>query len=140
MTSKSARAVPQLRAQPELEHLELSFVPARLRDLRETDIPKLKSLKATLEDAAAIVPGRPVEEFHHISTPGELDLDEYFVRKLSLSSGPITTLVTRLHQPSDHDSVRGLLQVFACHLPELRHLTLTVLGKVSGQIKKRSDN
>ncbi|KAG8916712.1 hypothetical protein FRC01_002903 [Tulasnella sp. 417] len=134
ITSESVEVVPQLQAQPKLEHLELSWVPARLGDLRETDIPKLKSLRATLQDAATIVPGRPVEEFHHVLRPEELGLDEQFVRKLSLSSGPITTLITRLHQPSDHDSVRSLLQVFARLLPELQHLTLTVIGEISGQI------
>ncbi|KAG8926638.1 hypothetical protein FRC01_008586 [Tulasnella sp. 417] len=136
IASESAEVVPQLQAQPELEHLELSWVPARLGDLKETDIPKLRFLRATLQDAATIVPGRPVEEFHHVLRPEELGLDEHLVQKLSLSRGPITTLVTRLHHPSDRDSVRNVLQVFACHLPELQNLTLIVMGEVSGQIMR----
>ncbi|KAG8945696.1 hypothetical protein FRC04_000555 [Tulasnella sp. 424] len=52
--------VPILRAQPELKELELlrgrgSQVPG----LQHTDLPELQSLKATLSEAVAIVPGRP---------------------------------------------------------------------------------
>ncbi|KIO29336.1 hypothetical protein M407DRAFT_170899 [Tulasnella calospora MUT 4182] len=56
------------------------------------------------------------------------------MRKLSLSSGPITKLVTRLCCPGNHDLVRNTLQVLARHLPQLRHLTLDVGGLISGRI------
>ncbi|KAG8922167.1 hypothetical protein FRC00_007757, partial [Tulasnella sp. 408] len=74
----SVKLCPLLRAQPELEHLGLSGVSGRFRDLKETDIPRLNSLKATLKDAAVIVPGRPVEKFYHLleDSEGEQTLDE----------------------------------------------------------------
>ncbi|KIO29337.1 hypothetical protein M407DRAFT_21558 [Tulasnella calospora MUT 4182] len=131
--SESAEVVPQLQAQPGLEHLEL-WTAARLWDLKETDIPRLRSLSATLQDAATIVPGRPVEELHLALGLREHRLDEQLVQKLSLSSGPITKLVTRLRCPQGQDVVRHTLQVLAHHLPQLRHLTLDVGGVLSGRV------
>ncbi|KIO25291.1 hypothetical protein M407DRAFT_25408 [Tulasnella calospora MUT 4182] len=136
ISSESSEVVPQLQAQPGLERLELSWVPARLRGLKETDIPKLKSLSATLQNAATIVPGRPVEELHLTLGPREHALDEQLVQKLSLSNVPITKLVTSLRCSWADDEVRSKLQVLARHLPQLRHLTLTVAGFVSGQIMR----
>ncbi|KAG8946607.1 hypothetical protein FRC00_009499, partial [Tulasnella sp. 408] len=54
---------PVLRAQPTLEHLEIGGANdvQELADLQKTDLPKLKSLTTTLEEALLIVPGSPVE-------------------------------------------------------------------------------
>ncbi|KAG9042177.1 hypothetical protein FS837_011186 [Tulasnella sp. UAMH 9824] len=132
IVTESADVVSLLRGQPELEHLELSArVTGRFEDLQETDIPKLKSLKATLRNAAAIVPGRPVEEFRHMLEAGEGAPDEQLLRKLSLSTVPITKVTTG---PWRYDSVQSSLQVLAHHLPEIQHLTLTVDGFISGQL------
>ncbi|KAG8944355.1 hypothetical protein FRC04_002014 [Tulasnella sp. 424] len=132
--SETAEIVPLLRALPGLESLELGFAQVRLEDLKESDIPKLKWLKATLQDAATIIPGRPVEEFYHVLGMGELGLDEQLVRKLSLSSSPITKFSTRLYNPWAYDLVRSALQAFARYLPEVQHLTINVGGDIPGQI------
>ncbi|KAG9042176.1 hypothetical protein FS837_011185 [Tulasnella sp. UAMH 9824] len=134
ITTELVDFVSLLRAQPELEHLELSWIATGFGNLKETDIPKLKSLRATLRDAAAIVPGRPIEEFRHVLEIGERTFDEQLVRKLSLSSASITRLTTRLCNSRDSDFVRGALQMFVRHLPEIEHLTLAMGGVVSGQI------
>ncbi|KAG8975961.1 hypothetical protein FRC05_004892 [Tulasnella sp. 425] len=58
----SAEPTQVLRAQPELEHLEIGWNVPSLEGLDKADLPKLRSLVATLQDASHIVPGRPVEQ------------------------------------------------------------------------------
>ncbi|KAG8914205.1 hypothetical protein FRC01_004176 [Tulasnella sp. 417] len=131
---KSMELVPLLRGQPELEHLGLPCSAGSFGDLKETDMPKLKSLKATLKDAAVIVPSRPVAEFYHLFEVGEQTLDEQLVQTLSLSSSSIRKLTTRLHNPRLPESTRIELQVLARHLPTIEDLTITVNGLISEQI------
>ncbi|KAG8913114.1 hypothetical protein FRC00_003025 [Tulasnella sp. 408] len=134
--SATAAVVSLLRAQPRLEHLELSWSATGLEDLNETDIPNLKSLKATLRDAAIIVPGRPIKEYCQIR--GGHPFDEQLVRKLSLSSAKITKLTTHFTNQGDPTSVRVHLQILARHLPEIENLTITVQGTVSGSVKMKA--
>ncbi|KAG8898248.1 hypothetical protein FRC00_003066, partial [Tulasnella sp. 408] len=58
----SPELVSILRTQPGLKHLELPRLRGGEIQLHETDLPELESLKAELQHAARIVPGRPIKK------------------------------------------------------------------------------
>lgn len=133
-TLNSEDIISLLHSQPALERLTLEAALEGFNDLQETDIPNLRSLTATLQDAATIVPGRPVEEFFRVWQPEEPGFDEGLVRKLSLSSVPITKLEASLGgRRARSASIRSTIQVISRHLPEIQDLTLFVSGLVSAQ-------
>lgn len=133
--------VPILRAQPGLKELELlrgrgSQVPG----LQHTDLPELQSLKATLSEAAAIVPGRPVRKLELIiySSRGEIHQQNIFnedlLRQLTLSSCDIADLTVRFHRALDGNFVGENLRLVAGYLPRIERLCLSVRGGVSDNL------
>ncbi|KAG8899843.1 hypothetical protein FRC01_010351 [Tulasnella sp. 417] len=125
---------PVLRAQPNLTDLTIKHGSIRLGGLVESDIPKLVSLKSTLGHAALIVPGRPVENLHLICVTSEQSLDEYWVKQLALSTGPIRKFTMTLHSPSNDDLVRDTLRTIRSYLSSMEHLTLKVRGRISAAV------
>ncbi|KAG8896121.1 hypothetical protein FRC01_011997, partial [Tulasnella sp. 417] len=122
---ESGGVVQVLRHQSELTRLELPWGGGVWNDLEATDIPKLKSLTATLETAAFIVPGRPVDEVNLLPSQGARWLNEDLLQNLSESTRSIRKFEMKLDNPLDDDSVRGALQALARHLPAIEDLTIT---------------
>lgn len=131
-----SQPAPVLRAQPTLEHLEIGGTNdvQKLAGLQKTDLPKLKSLTATLEEASLIVPGSPVE--HLDLTFGFVNdswNDECF-KSLAESTRSITKLSVRLHYPWEAERTRRTLQLISRHLQDIQHLTMIVVGCISQQV------
>ncbi|KAG8892627.1 hypothetical protein FRC00_011813, partial [Tulasnella sp. 408] len=131
-----SQPVPVLRAQPTLEHLEIGGANdvQELADLQKTDLPKLKSLTTTFEEALLIVPGSPIEHldltFGYVNDSWN---DERF-KSLAESTRPITKLSVRLDYPWEAERTRRTLQLISRHLQEIEHLTMIVVGCVSQQV------
>ncbi|KAG8924614.1 hypothetical protein FRC00_004929, partial [Tulasnella sp. 408] len=120
--------------QPELEELSIGWNNRGLEKLEKTHIPRLRSLKALVSEAAILVPGRPVEQFHLSLGITDKDLDGQLFSQLSLSTGPITEFSTHLHSSLEAEKVRPLLQLLARNLPQLETLTINVGGSISGEV------
>ncbi|KAG8945480.1 hypothetical protein FRC04_000765 [Tulasnella sp. 424] len=131
---RSVDVIPLLRTQPELTRLELLWGADGWEELKKKDIPKLKSLTATLDVAALIVPGRPVEEIDLLPSQSTRRVDEKLLQCFSLSLRPIRKLGMKLYNPFDEDSVRDALQAVARELPFIEELTISVGGKISSRM------
>ncbi|KAG8969928.1 hypothetical protein FRC05_000779 [Tulasnella sp. 425] len=131
---RSVDVIPLLRTQPELTRLELLWGANGWERLKTTDIPKLKSLTATLDAAALIVPGRPVEEIDLLPSQGTRRVDESLLQCLSRSSRLILKFGMKLYSPYDEDSVQDVLQAVARELPFIEELTISVGGKISSRM------
>ncbi|KAG8927519.1 hypothetical protein FRC01_007302, partial [Tulasnella sp. 417] len=119
---------PVLRGQTELTQLVLSCPKAIFKDLEDTAVPKLRIFEGTLLQAAAIVPGRPVETLA-IKCPNKEPrlchcLDEDIYRKLIQSSRTIETLKLQPHHNHHEDILRGVLQLAAQHFPSIVDLAI----------------
>ncbi|KAG8955521.1 hypothetical protein FRC00_005382 [Tulasnella sp. 408] len=122
-----------LRNQPELTQLEILWGKGRWENLKETDIPKLKSLSAPLETAAVIVPGRPVSAIKLLTFLGGDGQQEGLLQCLSMSTGPIRQFEMRLFSIYNEDLVRDQLQTLARNLPTIEDLTIYVGGRISAR-------
>ncbi|KAG9023890.1 hypothetical protein FS837_005592, partial [Tulasnella sp. UAMH 9824] len=126
--------VSLLRNQPELTRLELLRGGDEWVNLEKTDIPKLKSLSATLETAALIVPGRPVSAINLLPSLVGDRLDEGLLQCLNMSTRPIRQFEMHLCSLYREDLVRDQLQTLARSLPAIEDLTIHVGGRISGQL------
>ncbi|KAG8897865.1 hypothetical protein FRC01_011135, partial [Tulasnella sp. 417] len=126
--------VQVLRKQPELTRLELLWGGGGWENLEATDVPKLRSLSATLETAALIVPGRPVDEVNLLPSQGVRRLQEELLECLSLSTRVVRKFEMKLYDPFDEDAVRDTIQALARKLPAIEDLTIYVGGKISGRM------
>lgn len=123
-----------LREQPELEELEIGWNIHGAEKVEKHHIPKLRSLRAQLPEAASLVPGRPVEQFHLSSGMIDEDFDERLFDRLSLSTGPITEFSTFFASASDAENVRLSFQVLSRTLPQVERLAISVGGSISAQV------
>ncbi|KAG9016707.1 hypothetical protein FRB90_002429 [Tulasnella sp. 427] len=124
-----------LQAQPLLEYLELGWETKDLDKLQTADLPELKSLRATLSEAAALVPSRPVQDLDLLSST--MEYTEELLSKLALSTGPISTMSVRFHEPEELGNVRNILRMLASALPHVQDLTVTFGGDVFGKAVRR---
>ncbi|KAG8904220.1 hypothetical protein FRC01_008830 [Tulasnella sp. 417] len=129
-----AVALEVLRAQPELELLQVGWDVPGLEGLDKRDIPKLRSLTSTIQDASYIVPGGPVVQFDLVARYEGPDFDLGLFKSLSLSTGPITQLTMCLYRAWDVENSRMVFQVLSPNLPHLEKLAITVGGYISGQL------
>ncbi|KAG8944469.1 hypothetical protein FRC04_001781 [Tulasnella sp. 424] len=129
-----AEPIQFLRAQPELEHLEIGWNICPVEGLEKADIPKLRSLSATPKEASYIVPGRPVEQFNLVAGFEDNDLDEGVFKSLALSTGPINKLSMCPYRPWDDQNAPRRLRIVSQNLPDLEELTITVFGTISAQV------
>lgn len=153
--------LPILRHHKELTELELSYYTPGLEesDLERTDIPKLKALTATLDQAAKIVPGRPVESLEiHVWGCSYSGAGPLFDR-LRLASRPIISLgiplfvsgfdrdkrshnkLNESHESGDEsddndmdESFLATIRMVLDYLPQIEALTVTVDGEVSQKV------
>ncbi|KAG8947370.1 hypothetical protein FRC04_010818 [Tulasnella sp. 424] len=123
-----------LRDQPELEELSVGWNNHGLEQLEETDVPKLKALTASLQEAALLVPGRPIERLSLVPGFGPQDFDEPLFDKFLLSTMRIIEFSIHLHHPRKDERVRAVIRAIARTLPELKRLTMTVAGRISGRV------
>ncbi|KAG9033671.1 hypothetical protein FS837_002409, partial [Tulasnella sp. UAMH 9824] len=132
---------PVLRGQPELTKLELCCFAARFERLEDTVAPNLKLFKGTLKQAAAIVPGRPVERLEAVCPrTGKCEcLDEDVYRKLSQSSKAINILELQPHSHFNEETIRGMLRLAVRYLPRMLELTINAETYLSVQMAP-SDN
>ncbi|KAG8945882.1 hypothetical protein FRC04_012242 [Tulasnella sp. 424] len=130
---------PILRWQPELTHLELTYPTAHFEGLENSDVQKLKVFRGTWQQAATIVPGRPV---------GRLDLgcgdtdechcpDEHIFQKLLQSSETVREFKVRAHtvsyrSPAD-PRLRGAIQLIIRYLPTIVNFAIVEGGEISAQ-------
>ncbi|KAG8925010.1 hypothetical protein FRC01_010795 [Tulasnella sp. 417] len=120
-----------LRDQPELEELKLGGNCSGIEKLENTDVPKLRSLSARLENAAYLVPGRPVERLK-LDTPfGSPGSDRGLFDRLSLSTKPIVDVSVALHNAWDEEGVRLAIRAFARNWPETERLVISVTGPIT---------
>ncbi|KAG8928782.1 hypothetical protein FRC01_005362 [Tulasnella sp. 417] len=119
---------PVLRGQTELTQFVLVCEEATFEDLEDTAVPRLKIFKGTLLQAAAIVPGRPVETLGlkcpYLEPHRCHCLEEDIYRKLLQSSGTIETLELQPHHNHHEDILRGVLQLATQHFPSIVDLTI----------------
>ncbi|KAG9023891.1 hypothetical protein FS837_005593 [Tulasnella sp. UAMH 9824] len=123
-----------LRNQPELTQLEILWGGGLWENLKETDIPKLKSVSASLETAAVIVPGRPVSAIKLPPSQGADRLEEGLLQCLNMSTRPIRQFEMRLCRVYKEDLVRDQLQALARNMPTIEDLTIHVGGRISGRM------
>ncbi|KAG8904370.1 hypothetical protein FRC01_008756, partial [Tulasnella sp. 417] len=123
-----------LRAQPELKHLEVGWNAPGLEGLDKRDIPKLRSLTGTLQDASYLVPGRPVERLELVERFENRDYDPNLFRTLALSTRPITQLTMCIYRSWDAEIFRKALRIASQSLPKIEQLTITVEGSISAQL------
>ncbi|KAG8944354.1 hypothetical protein FRC04_002013 [Tulasnella sp. 424] len=126
-----------LRSQPSLEVLDLGWSTPELAGLKETDIPKLASLRAMLPEAIEIVPGRPIEKLHIIFGRGETRILEGVFHRLSLSTRAITELHLHFESRWSAHKTQDLLRVLSRNLPDVEELTIKFSGAVSGTVVSR---
>ncbi|KAG8892869.1 hypothetical protein FRC00_011377, partial [Tulasnella sp. 408] len=127
---------PVLRGQPELTKLELCSFEARFEGLDDTVAPNLNFFKGTLKQAAAIVPGRPVEKLEAICprAVGCRCLDEDVHWKLSQSSKEINILKLQLHPNFNEATLRAMLRLLVRYLPNILELTISAETGLSAQM------
>lgn len=130
----SSLLLPALRTQPRLKHLEL--LRGGSEDLfQSTDLPELRSLKATLLEAAEIVPGRPVERLELLDYWAYKDYDqgrtEDLFRDLTRSACDITDFTTRISRPLNHKAIKNSLRLVAQYLPRIERLCISFRQGVS---------
>lgn len=135
----SAEPTQVLRAQPELEHLEIGWNVPSLKGLDKADLPKLRSLIATLQDASHIVPGRPVEQLTLASRFDTNDFNPALFQRLALSTGPIIKLSTGLYNQGGNQNAQIPLRLASQTLLDLEQLTIEVHGTILGQVVSSSD-
>ncbi|KAG8925011.1 hypothetical protein FRC01_010796 [Tulasnella sp. 417] len=122
-----------LRDQPELAELKVGWGCSGLENLENTDIPKLRSLAACLNDAAYLVPGRPIERLE-LDTPfGSPGFDRALFDRLSLSTKPVVHLSVALHNASEEEGVRVAIRAFARNWPDAETLLINVTGPITGK-------
>ncbi|KAG8895991.1 hypothetical protein FRC00_006654, partial [Tulasnella sp. 408] len=90
----SPALVAILRTMPGLKHLALLGLREGEIQLDATDLPELESLKAGLEHAAQIVPGRPIKKLE-LFLNWRLDRDQLY-QWLTLSTCDITEFTTEI--------------------------------------------
>ncbi|KAG8947372.1 hypothetical protein FRC04_010820 [Tulasnella sp. 424] len=127
-----------LRDQPELEELSFGWNDHGLEQLEKTDVPKLKALTASLQEAALLVPGRPIERLRLLPGFGPQDSDEPLFDNFLLSTTRITAFSIRLYHPWEYERLRTAIRAIARTLPELERLTMTVEGQISGRVLSTS--
>lgn len=135
--ASSPHLISILRAQPRLKHLDLSDAGLQLQELQNTDIPELSALKATISDAAVIIPGRPVKKVelmwayvahqYHPQNPA----GEALFRRLALSACDITDFTVWFHRSWSDEVVGGILRLIGRHLPRVERLCLSIWGGVA---------
>ncbi|KAG8961477.1 hypothetical protein FRC05_005933 [Tulasnella sp. 425] len=135
--ASSPHLISILRAQPRLKHLDLSNSWPQLQELQNTDIPELSALKATISDAALIIPGRPVKKVeltwgyvahqYHPQNPA----GEALFRRLALSACDITDFTVWFHRSWSDEVVGGILRLIGRHLPRVERLCLSIWGGVA---------
>ncbi|KIO18913.1 hypothetical protein M407DRAFT_31421 [Tulasnella calospora MUT 4182] len=127
---------PVLRGQPELTELVLHCSTSQFEGLEETAVPKLNFFHGTMSQAAAIVPGRPVERLD-LSCPSQLHcqcFDEDIYRKLLQSSKAIHALGIRSHSYFDEPTLRGAVRLGVRYLPRIVDLKIVTEGSLSAQL------
>ncbi|KAG8920591.1 hypothetical protein FRC01_000683, partial [Tulasnella sp. 417] len=130
-----------LRKQPRLKNLDLiGDARVQLQELQNTDLPELLSLKSSLQDAAMIVPGRPIKNlelsyyYPAYQYPREKPDEESLFRQLSLSACDITTFTIRFQRSWHEEVIGGVLRLIARYLPKIERLCLSILGGVPGSL------
>ncbi|KAG8951782.1 hypothetical protein FRC00_007100 [Tulasnella sp. 408] len=130
--------IPILRAQPGLKELELlRGRRGPVQRLHSTDLPELRSLKATLAEAAVIVPGRPVDKLALIfyasrdENHEESLFNENHLEQLALSTCDVSDITIRFHRACSDDVIGRNLRLVAQYLPKVERLCLFVWGGVS---------
>ncbi|KAG8963918.1 hypothetical protein FRC05_004369 [Tulasnella sp. 425] len=123
-----------LRAQPELEHLEIGWNVRWAEALDKADLPKLRSLKTTLKEASNIVPGRPVERLELIPMFTNNDFDPALFKNLILSTGPIKNLHIRMLSQFYAQSPQSPIRIASQTLPNLEQLIITHHGPIPEQL------
>lgn len=129
----STNAFQVLQAQPELEHLELGWGTTELEKLEARDLPNLTSLTATLPEAEAIVPGRPVRELHLVGAIQDHSAAEKRFSTLSQSLGPVSTLAMSFYGTQDIENMLPTFRMIAHYLPSIEDFTISVGGVISAQ-------
>lgn len=130
--------VPILRAQPRLKELELlRGRRGPVQRLQSTDLPELRYLKATLAEAAVIVPGRPVDKLALIFYSSrdedhqEIVFNEGHLKQLALSTCGISDITIRFHRACSDEVIERNLRLVAQYLPKIERLCLFVWVGVS---------
>ncbi|KAG8915204.1 hypothetical protein FRC01_003748 [Tulasnella sp. 417] len=124
-----------LRNQPELEELEIGEDTSGVLQLEETDLPKLRSLTAPLQEAAFLVPGRPIEKIRLIQTiKDKYNFDDRLFKKLSYSTRPVIEFSVSLIHRFRGEKLRAMLQLISQNLPQVERLTILETGRISGRL------
>ncbi|KAG8894777.1 hypothetical protein FRC00_008470, partial [Tulasnella sp. 408] len=131
-----------LRAQPRLKHLDIARSGGtRVQGLQSTDLQELKSLRATLSEAAVFVPGRPVEKLellHYEVGPLFLDHEpnpvEAHFKDLERSTCDIKDFTLRFQRSWDDNVSERNLRFAIRYLPRIEQLSLVVHGMLSEDI------
>ncbi|KAG8978899.1 hypothetical protein FRB90_008265 [Tulasnella sp. 427] len=121
----SPSLVPILRAQPSLTRLSLFGTPNGQRQwdgLQSTDIPRLRSLRASISDAAVLVPGRPIREMELI-TPLR-PYKESLLRHFALSSCDIVDFRMVVAGFWHEETLQSTLYAVNRHVPRIVALSL----------------
>ncbi|KAG8993656.1 hypothetical protein FRB94_010485 [Tulasnella sp. JGI-2019a] len=125
-TTAATRILSIIRNQPLLEYLRLpmEFCELVKEPFLPTDIPQLRSLCASADDAGLIVPGRPVTRLQLLHPPTYSFRDTW--KDLGRSTKPLRDLTIQFFHPalSLSDQLPGMIT----HLPQLE--TLTILGVI----------
>ncbi|KAG8945884.1 hypothetical protein FRC04_012244 [Tulasnella sp. 424] len=130
---------PILRGQPELTRLELTYPTAHFEGLENSDVQKLKVFRGTWQQAATIVPGRPVRRLD--LGCGDTDEchcpDEHIFQKLLQSSETVREFKVRAHtvsyrSPAD-PKLSGAIQLIIRYLPNIVDFAIVEGGEISAQ-------
>ncbi|KIO32103.1 hypothetical protein M407DRAFT_215913 [Tulasnella calospora MUT 4182] len=123
-----------LRTQTELKRLEISSDARGSQDIDETHLPVLEHLECTSDQAASMVPGRPVRTLKLGAEENERVLGEELFQQLALSTGPITELVVQFPYEATFGIFQNTLQYISRYLPKVKSLTIRVNGFMSGEV------
>ncbi|KAG8989975.1 hypothetical protein FRB90_001994, partial [Tulasnella sp. 427] len=124
--------IPIIRALPGLTRLAISGTANQQRrwdGLQSTDIPRLKSLKATISDAAVLVPGRPIRELEltTVCTP----YSESLLQHLALSTCDIVDFRMAVGRFWNEDRLQSTLRAVNRHVPRVMSLSLLLEDNVT---------
>lgn len=127
-----------LRSQPSLEALDIGWRILDCTQLEDTDLPKLRFLRAPFPEAADIVPGRPIEELHILFGRGETHILESVFHRLSLSTRTTTKLFLHFESRWEDQKLGNLLQAISRSLLGVKELKVMFGGAVSAKVVRCS--